>query len=277
VFDASNHMHGEVTSYNAATGALVVDIKTHTGSGTYSAWTLNLDGTPVDALTGSGTANEIAYFTAARVLASLPVATYPSLTELSYVKGVTSAIQTQINGKFNTPSGTTSQYVRGDGSLATFPTVPLIFKNTTDGAASSGVTNTFSQSVLVPANSVVLGSVIEFKLRGRKTGANNTYTIRLYANTTNNLIGSPVLLATFISTQTQALSLQMIRTAAVKNATTNTEMLLATTSNVATDFQNTTFSAIAVDWTTDKYIIGTVQNTNAADSSLISLISIIIT
>jgi hypothetical protein len=99
VFDPANHMHGEVTSYNANTGALVVDIKTHTGSGTYTSWVLNLDGTPVDAITGSGTANEIAYFTAARVIASLPVATYPSLTELSYVKGVTSAIQTQINGK----------------------------------------------------------------------------------------------------------------------------------------------------------------------------------
>jgi hypothetical protein len=99
VFNPANHMHGEVTSYNAATGALVVDIKTHTGSGTYTSWVLNLDGTPVDAITGSGTANEIAYFTAARIIASLPVATYPSLTELSYVKGVTSAIQTQINGK----------------------------------------------------------------------------------------------------------------------------------------------------------------------------------
>jgi hypothetical protein len=125
VHNPANHMHGEVTSYNAATGALVVDIKTHTGSGTYSAWTLNLDGTPVDALTGSGTANEIAYFTAARVLASLPVATYPSLTELSYVKGVTSAIQTQINGKQDTlTSGTNiktinSVSILGSGNLAT--------------------------------------------------------------------------------------------------------------------------------------------------------------
>lgn len=47
-------------------------------------------------LTGSGTANEIAYFTAPTVLSSLSTATYPSLTELSYVKGVTSSIQTQI-------------------------------------------------------------------------------------------------------------------------------------------------------------------------------------
>ena len=128
VYDVSHHMHGEVTSYNAATGALVVDIKHHTGSGTYTSWVINLDGTPVDALTGTGTANEIAYFTAARVLASLPVATYPSLTELSYVKGVGSAIQTQINGKFNTPSGTTSEYVRGDGSLATIPSFPVAAK-----------------------------------------------------------------------------------------------------------------------------------------------------
>lgn len=48
-------------------------------------------------ISGSGTANEIAYFTAPTAIASLPVATYPSLTELAYVKGVTSSIQTQLN------------------------------------------------------------------------------------------------------------------------------------------------------------------------------------
>ena len=91
----SNHMHGTVVSYSGTT--LTVDINSHTGSGTYTSWVINLDGTPVDAITGVGTANEIAYFTGGQVIASLAVATYPSLTELSYVKGVTSAIQTQIN------------------------------------------------------------------------------------------------------------------------------------------------------------------------------------
>jgi hypothetical protein len=118
VYDASNHMQGEVTSYNSSTGALVVEIKNHTGSGTYTAWVLNLDGTPVDALTGTGTANEIAYFTATRVLSSLAVATYPSLTELSYVKGVTSAIQTQMNGKQDTlVSGTNIKTINGASVL----------------------------------------------------------------------------------------------------------------------------------------------------------------
>ena len=91
----SNHMHGTVVSYSGTT--LTVDINSHTGSGTYTSWVINLDGTPVDAITGVGNANEIAYFTGGQVIASLAVATYPSLTELSYVKGVTSAIQTQIN------------------------------------------------------------------------------------------------------------------------------------------------------------------------------------
>jgi len=48
---------------------------------------------------GSGTTNELAYWSSASVLGTLPVATYPSLTEISYVKGVTSAIQTQLNAK----------------------------------------------------------------------------------------------------------------------------------------------------------------------------------
>jgi len=43
-----------------------------------------------------GTINQIAYFDTTTSVASLTTATYPSLTELSYVKGVTSALQTQL-------------------------------------------------------------------------------------------------------------------------------------------------------------------------------------
>ena len=50
----------------------------------------------------SGTINEIAYFDTANTVASLAVATYPSLTELSYIKGLSSAIQTQLGGKLAT-------------------------------------------------------------------------------------------------------------------------------------------------------------------------------
>jgi len=56
-------------------------------------------------ITGTGTNNEIAYFnTTGSTIASLSTATYPSLTELSYVKGATSSLQTQLNAKFPTSS-----------------------------------------------------------------------------------------------------------------------------------------------------------------------------
>jgi hypothetical protein len=45
------------------------------------------------------TPNQIAYFDNSGNLLTLSVATYPSISELAYVKGVTSAIQTQINAK----------------------------------------------------------------------------------------------------------------------------------------------------------------------------------
>lgn len=97
VYDINNHMHGTVVSYSGTT--LTVDIQHKTGSGTYASWLINLDGVPVDAITGSGTTNEIAYFSGGTVIGSLSTSTYPSLTELSYVKGATSSIQTQITGK----------------------------------------------------------------------------------------------------------------------------------------------------------------------------------
>lgn len=51
-FDGSNHMHGEVLAYDAGTGAMSVDVNHHTGSGTYSAWTVNVGGvTPVTSTT----------------------------------------------------------------------------------------------------------------------------------------------------------------------------------------------------------------------------------
>lgn len=49
--DDNNHMHGTVVSYSGTT--LVVDIQHKTGSGTYSAWTINLDGVPIEAITGA--------------------------------------------------------------------------------------------------------------------------------------------------------------------------------------------------------------------------------
>lgn len=54
-FDSSNHMHGEVLSYNAGSGAMSVSVNHHTGSGTYSAWTVNVGGVTPFTTTAWGT------------------------------------------------------------------------------------------------------------------------------------------------------------------------------------------------------------------------------
>lgn len=76
--DANNHMHGTVVSY--AGTSLVVEIKHKTGSGTYNSWAINLDGTPVDAITGAGTVGRVPYFSGGQVLGSTN-AYYDSATQ----------------------------------------------------------------------------------------------------------------------------------------------------------------------------------------------------
>lgn len=43
-YDNSNYMIGTVSSYNSSTGSLVVVVSSKLGGGTYSAWSVNLNG-----------------------------------------------------------------------------------------------------------------------------------------------------------------------------------------------------------------------------------------
>lgn len=86
----------------------------------------------------SGTTNEIAYFTAGSTLASLSTATYPSLTELSYVKGVTSAIQTQIGAKQDL--SLSAYTVRANNTNATANASNQTFKSIGTQAYSGSIT-----------------------------------------------------------------------------------------------------------------------------------------
>lgn len=70
------------------------------------------------AITGTGVANQLTYWTGTKTIGSLATATYPSLTEMTYLKGVTSKIQTQLNSKQSTlVSGTSIKTVNGQSLL----------------------------------------------------------------------------------------------------------------------------------------------------------------
>jgi hypothetical protein len=106
---------GQLTMAGNTSG--LITIKGQAASGTYNFNLPTTAGTAGQILTSQGggsnamtwtsasggisglTTNELVYGNSATTIASLPVATYPSLTELSYVKGLTSSAQTQINAK----------------------------------------------------------------------------------------------------------------------------------------------------------------------------------
>lgn len=94
----------------------------------------------------SETASTISHFDSNKNIKSLPTDTYPSLTELSYLKGVTSSIQTQIDGLSNVVF-----YNLSRTTTDATADVPL----TTNGNAPSGTTNL----VVVNASSVWMFTV----------------------------------------------------------------------------------------------------------------------
>lgn len=146
-------------------------------------------------VTGTGTINELAYWNSASSIASLAVATYPSLTELAYVKGVTSSIQTQLNAKASTLSGTTGYHAKFTSSSAIGDSV--IYDNGTNIGIG---TTTISASTNYRALNINGTSGSEIYLK-----ASNVDYGYIYANSSNVVIATqtaiPLLLQTNNSTR----------------------------------------------------------------------------
>lgn len=162
-----------------------------------------------------------------------------------------------------TGAGTTSQYVRGDGSLATMPITT--FKSTTDSATITGTTNQLVQSQIIAANTYAVGDIIRLLFRTQKSTAIANMTVRIYINTANNLTG-----ANLIATYTPAnLYTQIERTLFIKSST-NTQSMLSTFS-FQTDVGTTNgITNTNIDWTQTQYIILAAQQTAGAETTLVS-------
>lgn len=166
-------------------------------------------------------------------------------------------------------NGTTLQYYRGD---KTWDTLPIQnYQTTTDGTAITGTTvSTKTSSVLIPANTIAVGDVLNLRIRTRKTGTAGTQIIRAYFNTSDAIGGSIV--GTSATAPATSLYVQIARALAVKSAT-NTESFPSTSGAMFDDAATgTAVTASNIDWTIDQYLVVAVQNGSTADTSRSSLV-----
>ena len=82
-YDAANHMHAQVLTYNSGTGVMTVDVRSHSGTGTFSLWTVNVGGTVPEtsvawgSITGTlGSQSDLATALNAKLEVSTAAATY---------------------------------------------------------------------------------------------------------------------------------------------------------------------------------------------------------
>ena len=173
---------------------------------------------------------------------------------------------------FISPGASFSVLTISDSGLPVFKKRNFI--KVTDGTAvtGSGGTNIYTDGVLIPANSVSAGDVIEFRSRIRKTGTAGTVVNRMYIGV-NNSLTSANLIGTSTVMGNTTLTGQMVRTLVVKSATLS-EVYPVSTVTLNDDSLN---SAVAVttyniDWTIDQYFVSSVQNSVAGDSTRSSFI-----
>jgi hypothetical protein len=78
------------------------------------------------------TASTILGLDASKNVTGLSTATYPNLTELSYLKGTTSSVQNQINAKFTLPSLTSGSVLFSNGSTISQDNAAFFWDSTND-------------------------------------------------------------------------------------------------------------------------------------------------
>ena len=193
-YDAANHMHAQVLTYNSGTGVMTVDVRSHSGTGTFSLWTVNVGGTVPEtsvswgSITGTlGSQSDLATALNAKLEVSTAAATYQTLSGMSSYLTTASAASTYFTissaaGKANLSGATFT----GKVNLATI-------------AASSPSVNLGGQCDSAPASAtngdLWISNAASPKLTYRAGGINynlavlnqfNTFTGQMVINTTSS-------------------------------------------------------------------------------------------
>lgn len=152
----------------------------------------------------------------------------------------------------------------------------ILYKNVDNQTAVTGNTNNNKVlGVLIPANTVAVGSIMNIKARVGKTGGAGITTLRIYANTADSIVSpAPTLLMTSATTAIGNTYNGCDRNAVVKSSTvTQTAQANASIQNDGV-VGNATLTNSNIDWTVDQYIIFAIQNGANGDSTVLSYIEI---
>jgi hypothetical protein len=156
--DAANHMHARVLTYNSGTGVMDVDVLSHSGSGTYATWTVNVGGAPALAsvvwgdITGTlGNQTDLATALGNKLETSTAASTYAALAGATFT------------GEVFTPASTTSNagLTITPGVAPTSPTNGEIWTTTNDlQIRLNGVTETVAEQSWVTSQGYLTSSAL---------------------------------------------------------------------------------------------------------------------
>lgn len=152
-------------------------------------------------------------------------------------------------------------------------TVKNIVK-TSDSSPVNANVNTLLDSILIPANTVAAGDILEFKTRVRKVGTAGTMIQRYYIGTQSSVTGTN-LVGTSLTAVATTVTFTMQRTIVVKSPTQSEFFGVSNTLNTD-DGQASTISVSTanIDWTQNQFFIVGIQPSSAADTVRNSMIQI---
>jgi hypothetical protein len=180
-YDASNHMHGEVLTYNSGTGVLTVDINHHTGSGTYASWVVNVGGVvPAASVAWGSITGTLGSQTDLATALNAKLATADAATTYQTLSGMSSYLSKagNLSGLANTGTARTNL---GLGTMATATATDYLSK----AGNLSGLANTGTARTNLGLGTMATATATDYLSKaGNLSGLANTATAR-----TNLLLG----------------------------------------------------------------------------------------
>ena len=157
-YDADHHMHARVTTYNSSTGVMEVDVISHTGTGTYASWTVNVGGTvPLQSVEWGeilgtlGDQGDLSTALSSKLESATAATTYAALAGATFT------------GEVITPASTTSNagLTITPGTAPTSPTNGEIWATTSDLQVQlNGVTETIAEQSWVTSQGYITSSAL---------------------------------------------------------------------------------------------------------------------